>query len=220
MVDSISSRLITLKGQKDCGDDVSDTVYPEQLRVMLRMEFKHLSDDQFRAAFDLALNGEKDGVVLPNHLITTPLGLMRSSYGKKSMSCQVREFVNEWLITILVVVLTSSYLGIKLTIWRRKRGLIRRLVSVIERHTQYREGRVQGLSVLDLRDKEMPLHHLDDKAARKAMHSLLKNYPDIQSGEELSRAGETVYWSAHRLRAEQSAHLKSTPADATAWTKI
>ena len=219
MVDSIVARLISLKGQKDCGEEVSDTVYPEQLRVMLRAEFNHLPEEQFRAAFDLALNGEKDGVVLPKHIITTPLGLMRSSYGKKNISCQVGEFMHDWLLTIIVFTLTTGYLGIKLSLWRKKRGLIQRLVSVIEEHTQYRDGRVDGLSVLDLRDKEMPLHHLDDKAARKTMHALLKSYPDIQSGEELSRAGETVYWSAHKLRAEQAAHLKATPPDTSAWTR-
>ena len=207
MIDSISARLVTLKGQKDCGEDVSETVYPEQLRVYLRMEFKHLSDEQFRSAFDLALNGEKDGVVLPKHIVTTPLGLMRSSFGRKSLSCQVREFVQEWIITIVLVALTSTYLGVKLSVLRNKRNLSRSLVATIEANTMYRDGRVQGVSVLDLRDKGMPLNHLDDKTARRTLANLLKKHPDIQSGEELSRAGETVYWSAHRLRAEQTAQL-------------
>jgi hypothetical protein len=205
MVDSIAARLINLKGQKDCGDDVSDTVYPEQLRVMLRMEFKHLSDEQFRSAFELALNGDKDGVVLPKYIVTTPLGLLRSSFGRKSISCQAREFLQEWLLVILVVMVTNLYIVLKIANWRRKRGLTRRLVEVIESNTKYRDGRMQGLSVLDLRDKDMPLHGMDDKTARRTLTALLRTHPDIQSGEELSRAGETVYWSAHRLRAEQSA---------------
>ncbi len=209
MIDSISARLVTLKGQKDCGEDVSETVYPEQLRMYLRMEFKHLSDDQFRSAFDLALNGEKDGVILPKHIVTTPLGLMRSSFGRKSVSCQVREFVQEWIVTIVLLVITSTYLGIKLSVWRGKRNLSRNLVSTIEASTMYRDGRVQGVSVLDLRDNGMPLHHMDDKTARRTLANLLKKHSDIQSGEELSRAGETVYWSAHRLRAEQAAQMKT-----------
>ena len=206
MIDSISTRLIALKGQKECGEDVSETLYPEQLRVILRMEYRHLTDDQFRSAFDLALNGEKDGVVMPKYIITTPLGLMRSTFGKKTMSCQVREFVQEWIITIIISVISTLYLMVKLLVWRKKRNLEKGLVSAIETNTSFRDGRVQGLSVLDLRDKGMPLHHMDDTSARRALAMLLKKHPDIQSGEELTRAGETVYWSAHRFRAEQAAH--------------
>ena len=204
MVDSLSARLAQLKGQKECGEEVSETVYPEQLRVMLRVEFKHLSDEQFRSAFDLALNGEREGVVLPKYIVTTPLGLMRSSYGRKSVSCQVREWLQEWLLTILVIAVTVAYLTIKLTAWNKKRNMTKGPLSSIEKNTKYRDGKVEGLSVLDLRDKDMPLHHLDDKAARRAMAILLKAYPDIQCGDDLSRAGETIYWSAHRLRAEQT----------------
>ena len=204
MVEALAARLVSLKGQKDCGDEVSDTVYPEQLRVMLRVDFKRLSDDQFRSAFELALNGGRDDVVLPNYIVTTPLGLMRSSYGRKSITCQVREWVQEWLLTILVLSVTIAYSTVKLTVWKKKRNMTKSLLHAIETNTKYRDGRVQGLSVLDLRDKDMALHHLDDKAARKAMATLLKAYPDVQCGEDVSRAGETIYWSSHRLRAEQA----------------
>lgn len=209
MVDSIAHRLVSLKGQKDCGEDLADTVYPEQLRVWLRMEYQHLSEDQFRSAFELAINGEKDGVVLPKYVITTPLGLMRSSFGHKTLSCRAREFAQEWLITLIIVGIVLGYLSLKFVTWNRRRNVTKRLVKTIEENTKYLDGRVQGVSVLDLRDSGMPLHHLDDKAARKLMTTLLKSHPDVQSGEEIARAGETVYWSAHRLRAEQAAQMRS-----------
>lgn len=65
IVDAISSRLVSLKGQKECGEEVADSVYPEQLRLWLRSDFSRLSDEQYRSAFDLAINGEKQGIVLP-----------------------------------------------------------------------------------------------------------------------------------------------------------
>lgn len=209
MTDSIANRLVTLKGMKDCGEDVSDTVFPEQLKLQLRMEFKQLSDEQFRSAFDLAVNGEKEGVLVPSYIQTTPLGLMRSSYGRKSMSCRAREFVYDWWLTILLTLVIISYAWAKIMAFKRKRHMTRSLVSAIESNTKLLEGRIQGLSVLDLRDFGMPLHQMDDKTARKTMNLLLKSYPDIQCGEDISRAGEIVYWSSHRVRAEQAAFNKS-----------
>ena len=210
MTEAITNRLVKLKGQKDCGEDVSETVYPEQLKLQLRMEFKQLTEDQFRAAFDLAINGEKDGVVLPRYIITTPLGLMRSTYGRKTLSCRAREFVREWALTIVALLCVAAYASLKFLTWKRKRDLTKSLVKAIEDNTFYNDGRVQGLSVLDLRDQGMPLRHQDDKTARRTMTLLLKGYPDIQSGEEINRAGEVVYWSAHKLRAEQANYRRQS----------
>jgi hypothetical protein len=203
MVDSITSRLVLLKGQKDCGEDVSESLYPEQLRMSLRMEFKHLSDDAFRAAFDLAINGEKDGVEKPVHIITTPLGLLKSTIGKKSLTCQAREFFYKYIAWIVAVSVVVLMFGSRFIRWKRNRDLTRTLLTTIETNTHYHDGRVQGLSVLDLRDKGMPLHHFDDRKSRQIMTTLLKKFPDIQSAEEIHRAGEIVYWSSHRVRAEQ-----------------
>ena len=204
MLDSITYRLVGLKGQKDCGDDVAETLYPEQLRMSLRMEFKHLSDEAFRAAFDLAIHGEKDGVIKPSHIVTTPLGLLKSTVGRKSITCRIREFIYKYIITLVIAVLVFATFGSKIFVWRRKRNLTKSLIATIEDNTHYHDGRVQGLSVLDLRDKGMPLSHLDDKEARRTMTALLKKYPDLQCAEEIHRAGEVVYWSSHRVRAEQS----------------
>jgi hypothetical protein len=204
MLDSIANRLVVLKGQKDCGDDVAETLYPEQLRMSLRMEFKHLSDEAFRAAFDLAIHGEKDGVIKPSNIVTTPLGLLKSTVGRKSITCRIREFIYKYFITLVIAVLIFVTFGSKIFVWRRKRNLTKTLIATIEDNTHYHDGRVQGLSVLDLRDKGMPLNHLDDKDARRTMTALLKKYPDIQCAEEIHRAGEVVYWSSHRVRAEQA----------------
>jgi len=218
MLDSIVNRLVLLKGQKDCGDDVAETLYPEQLRMSLRMEFKHLSDEAFRAAFDLAIHGEKDGVLKPPHIVTTPLGLLKSTLGKKSIICRVREFIYKYIITLVIAILSFVTFGSKMFVWKRKRDLTKTLLATIEDNTHYHEGRVQGLSVLDLRDKGMPLHHMDDKQARQTMTALLKKYPDIQCAEEIHRAGEVVYWSSHRVRAEQTrerTHEMSRPTTPT-----
>ena len=218
MVDSIVNRLVLLKGQKECGDDVADTLYPEQLRSSLKMEFKHLSDDAFRAAFDLAIHGEKDGVMKPPHIVTTPLGLLKSTIGKKSITCRIREFIYKYVITLVLIGLAFAAFGSKLFVWKRKRDLTKTLLATIEDNTHYHDGRVQGLSVLDLRDKGMPLHKMDDKQARMTMTALLKRYPDIQCAEEIHRAGEVVYWSSHRVRAEQHrerAHEISRPTTPT-----
>lgn len=218
MLDSIVNRLVLLKGQKDCGDDVAETLYPEQLRMSLRIEFKHLSDEAFRAAFDLAIHGEKDGVLKPPHIVTTPLGLLKSTLGKKSLTCRMREFIYKYIITLVIAVLVLATFGSKMFVWKRKRDLTKMLLATIEDNTHYHEGRVQGLSVLDLRDKGMPLHHMDDKLARQTMTNLLKKYPDIQCAEEIHRAGEVVYWSSHRVRAEQTrerTHELSRPTTPT-----
>ena len=204
IIDSVADHLSSLKGRKECGEEVSDTLYPEQLRVMLRTVFSSLPDAAYRAAFDLALNGEKDGLVVPSYIVTTPLGLLRSQFAQKGFACKVREFMHAWAITILLALLISVVLGTKLLKWRHKRDITKNLIRAIEHNTHYHDGRVQGLSVLDLRDAGMPLHGMEDKDARKTMSLLLKSHSDIQSGEEIHRAGETVYWSAHRLRVEQN----------------
>jgi len=203
MVDSIGNRLVVLKGQKECGEETSDALYPEQLRMSLRMEFKNLSDEAFRAAFDLAIHGEKDGVLKPSHVVTTPLGLLKSTIGRKSVACRTREFIYKYIVFILVIAVLVVLFGSKFLKWKRERDLTRNLLATIEDNTHFHDNRVQGLSVLDLRDKGMPLHHMDDKRARQAMSALLKKFPDIQCAEEIHRAGEVVYWSSHRVRAEQ-----------------
>jgi hypothetical protein len=203
MVDSITNRLVVLKGQKDCGDEVAESLYPEQLRMSLRMEFKNLSDEAFRAAFDLAIHGDKDGVQKPAHIVTTPLGLLKSTIGKKSITCQAREFVSKYLFLLIAAGIFAVMFGTRFFRWKRNRDLTKWLIATIENNTHYHDGRVQGLSVLDLRDKGMPLHDFDDKKSRQIMGGLLKKFPDIQCAEEIHRAGEIVYWSSHRVRAEQ-----------------
>jgi hypothetical protein len=207
MLDSISSRLQVLRGRKECGEPVEDSMYPEEFRVELRPEFRALSEDSFRAAFDLAIHGGSDGIHLPLDVIRTPLGLIRSTIAKKSLSCRSKEWFAEYGLTVLFAIALISFLSFKVTQWNVKRTMIRDLVRTIECNTHVLDERVQGMSVLDLRDKGMPLHHLDDRAARIFMAGILRTHPDIQSGEEISRAGEVVYWSAHRLRAEQARAL-------------
>jgi hypothetical protein len=194
-----------LKGQKECGEDVAEAVYPEQLRLWLRMDFMRLSDDEYTAAFDLALNGEKEGVTLPKHVALTQMGLMRSSFGEKSLSCRTREFLDEWLWTMILISGSSLYFGWKIRTWQKKRRLLAGLLKLIEESTLLSDGRVQGLSVTDLRDKGMPLENLDDRSARKHMNLILKAHPDIQSSEDMTRGGEMVFWSAQRLRNLKSA---------------
>lgn len=204
IVDTISTRMARLKGQKECGEDVSDSVYPEQLRLWLRMEFPSLSDEQYRAAFDLAINGEKEGIVMPKHVVVTQLGLIRSSFGVKSLGCRAKEVLSEWLWTLLILGISTLYFGLKLRSYIRKNRLTKSLVNSIEENTLYREGHMQGLTVTDLRDKGMPLEHMDDRSARKQMNLILKSFPDIQSGEDMNRGGEMVFWSAQKLRAQQT----------------
>jgi hypothetical protein len=195
---------------KDCGEEVSDTVYPEQLRLMLRMEYKHLTDEQFRSAFELALNGEKDGVVLPSYIVTTPLGLIRSTFGRKSFSCRANEFIYEWWLTVTVVFLTGFYLTAKATAYSRKRSLTKRLLAAIEQNTHTTDGRIQGMSVLDLRDSGMPLYGVDDKSARKILSALMKSHQDIQGSPDVQRAGEFIYYSGQRARADLAAQAKGS----------
>lgn len=206
MLDSIATRLAVLRGRKECGESsVEDSVYPEEFRSELRSaEFKSLSDESFRAAFDLAIDGESEGVSIPPSILVTPMGLVRSKTAKKSLSCRLAETTAEYGLTVLIATILAAFLGMKISRWNKQRVLMRDLIRTIECHTQVIDERVQGMSVLDLRDQGMPLHHLDDRSARAVMATVVRAYPDIQSGEEISRAGEVVYWSAHRLRAEQS----------------
>lgn len=90
----------------------------------------------------------------------------------------------------------------KLRKWSQKKALIKSIVNCIQDNTMYVDGRVQGLTVTDLRDEGMPLKKLDEQSARIQMNSILKAYPDIQCGEDMTRGGEMVFWSAQKIRSK------------------
>ena len=211
IIDSMVDFLSYLRGRKDCGEiEVVDSLTKEQIRVSLRAEFRSLSDTAYTSAFDLAFNGtKKEGLSIPPYIVTTPLGLFRSQFPNKSVTCKVKQFFRKWIWTIIISLASAVYVLVKVLKWKGKRDLTTGLLRAIENNTHYHDGRVQGLSVLDLRDTGMPLHGMEDKEARKVLNGLVKTHPDIQSGEEIHRAGETVYWSTFRLRAEQSVNSRS-----------